>query len=188
MIQKPFFVILFLLSSMVASSFSGIIPTGTYFPQKTQKFDPDNVTWGGNFGANFGTSTYIDISPLVGYYLTPQWVAGIGGSYIYYRQRFSPTAFYQTHLYGARAFTQYSFLPNVFAHGEMELMNFDHYDFLSGVNTRVWFPTPFLGLGYSIPMGGRATFRTMALFAFNSTDPMSPYFNNPLVFRVGFLM
>ena len=188
MIQKPFFVILFLLFSFSSRSTSSPFPSGNANPLKAKKFDPQNITYGGNFGANFGTLTYIDLSPLVGYYLTPEWVAGVGGSYIYYRQRFSPTAIYQTHLYGVRAFTQYSFLPQVFVHGEMELMNFDHYDNFTQVNTRVWHPTPFLGLGYSVPLGSRASFRTMALFAFNSTDPMSPYFNNPLVFRVGFLL
>lgn len=151
----------------------------------TFTFDKDRVTYGGNFGAVFGSLTYVDISPFIGYRFTDEWLVGIGVSYIYYRQRYTPTQTYQTHLYGARLFTQYAVLPNVFLHGELEAMNFDYYDFLSGTNSRSWYITPLLGAGYIQPLGGRSSIRVTALYAFNANNPKSPYYGNPFIFRVG---
>lgn len=155
------------------------------FPNRSAKFDPSKLTYGGNFGATFGSLTYIDISPLVGYRITDRFISGIGLSYIYYRQKYSPTVIYQTHLYGGRLFSQYSILPNVFLHGELEALNFDYYDFLTGENTRAWSISPLAGAGYSSPIGNRGSFRIMALYAFSHTNPKSFYYGQPLIFRVG---
>ncbi|MHB1278124.1 MAG: hypothetical protein ACYC1Q_06980 [Bacteroidia bacterium] len=155
--------------------------------KSTFKFDPEKVTYGGNFGALFGSLTFVDISPFVGYRFTEEWLVAVGASYIFYRQRYSPTQAYQTHLYGGRLFTQYAILNNVFLHGELEALNFDHYDFLSGTNSRSWFVTPLLGGGFIQPIGNRSSIRVVALFAFNTTNPESPYYgSSPVLFRVGF--
>lgn len=186
--------LLFLLAFSVQASDLKFSPHSDYYPNlslkkkaRTFKFDPENVTFGGNFGALFGNLTYVDISPFVGYRLTEEWMVAVGVSYIYYRQRYSNSQVYQTHLYGGRLFTQYDILPNVFLHGELEALNFDHYDFLSGANSRSWFVTPLLGGGFIQPLGDRSSIRVTALFAFNTTNPKSPYYNSsPVLFRVGF--
>lgn len=154
----------------------------------TSKFDPKKVTYGGNFGALFGSLTYVDISPFVGYKFTKELMVGVGVSYIYYRQRYSPSQVYQTHLYGGRLFTQYAVFPNIFLHGELEALNFDYYDFLSGTNSRAWFVTPLLGGGYIQPIGKRSSLRVTALYAFNTDNPKSPYYGNPLIFRIGIFL
>lgn len=160
--------------------------------KKTKGFDPSRITFGGNFGASFGSVTYVDISPLVGYRITDRWIAGVGISYIYYRQKYTfssgATQLYQTSLYGGRLFTQFNILPNVFLHGELEALNFDYYDFLTATNGRAWYTTPMIGAGYSQPIGARSSFRVMALYAFGTDNPKSPYYQNPLIFRVGFFL
>lgn len=187
--RKFLLLTLLLLTAIAAHSFDY---TSRYHPnlslkktERTLKFDPERITYGGNFGATFGTLTYVDISPFIGYRMTDEWMAGVGVSYIYYRQRYSPSLVYETHLYGGRLFTQYLILPNVFLHGELEAMNFDYYDYLSGTNSRSWYLTPLLGAGYSQPLGGRSSIRITALYAFNSNNPKSPYYGNPLIFRIG---
>lgn len=183
-----------LLSLLVLLAFSAQAsdPKSSYHPNLTLKkqassfkFDPDKVTFGGNFGALFGSLTFVDISPFVGYRFTDEWMVGVGATYIFYRQRYTPTQVYQTHLYGGRLFTQYDVLPFLFLHGELEALNFDYYDFLSGSNKRSWYVTPLLGGGYIQSLGGSASLRITALYAFNSTNPKSPYYGNPLIFRVG---
>ncbi|MBI1220999.1 MAG: hypothetical protein GC180_00210 [Bacteroidetes bacterium] len=155
------------------------------------QFDKENLTYGGYLGLNFGTLTYVNISPLIGYWLTDQLLVGTGLSYIYYRQNYSMGGgshqIYQTNLYGGRILSEFQFLPSVFAHGEIEYLNFNHYDFLSGDYNRIWFSTPMLGLGYSQPMGNKGSYRIMALFAFKSENSNSPYYQSPLVYRIGFL-
>lgn len=158
------------------------------FPKPSAKFDPARLTYGGNFGATFGTVTYVDISPLIGYHITDELISGVGLTYIYYRQRFSPTFVYQTNLYGGRIFSQYSILPNVFLHGEIEALNFDYYDFLAGENTRAWSVSPLAGVGYSQPLGNRGSIRIMALYAFSSNNPKSFYYGQPIIFRVGIFL
>ncbi len=159
------------------------------FPKRSAKFDPDRLTYGGNFGATFGSITYVDISPLVGYRLTDRLISGVGLTYIYYRQKYTfsnnTTQVYQTSLYGGRVFSQFSVLPNIFVHGELEALNFDYYDFLAGENTRAWSVSPLAGAGYSSPIGNRGSFRIMALYAFSHNDPKSFYYQQPLIFRVG---
>jgi len=162
------------------------------FPSKQAKFDPSRLTFGGNFGATFGSVTYVDISPLVGYRITDKFTAGIGLTYIYYRQKYTfsngNTSIYQTNLYGGRLFSQYAIFPNIFIHGELEALNFDYYDFLTGDNTRAWFVSPIVGAGITQPIGQRGSFRIMALYALNSNNPKSPYYRNPFIFRVGFFL
>jgi hypothetical protein len=186
-----------LLSTLLLMAFSAhaFDPASNYHPNlglkkqgSTFKFDPDRITYGGNFGAAFGSLTYVDISPFIGYRFTDQWMVGFGVSYIYYRQRYSPTQVYQTHLYGGRLFSQYFILPSVFLHGELEALNFDYYDFLSGTNSRAWFITPLVGGGYSQSLGGRSSVRITALYAFGTDNPKSPYYGNPFIFRVGFFI
>lgn len=46
-------------------------------------FDWDKITVGGGLAVNFGSITYIDVSPTVGYYLTDNILAAVGGTYIY---------------------------------------------------------------------------------------------------------
>src|SRR5687767_2201721 len=106
--RKFLLLTLLLLTAMAAHSYDY---TSRYHPnlglKKTQsqfKLDPSRITYGGNFGATFGTLTYVDVSPFIGYRMTDQWMAGIGVSYIYYRQRYTPSQVYETHLYGGRLF------------------------------------------------------------------------------------
>lgn len=152
-----------------------------------KKFEVDRLVYGGTFGATFGTTTYVDVSPLIGYRITDDLVAGIGVTYMYFRQRYN-TQVYQTSLYGGRVFANYAILENVFLHGEYEVLNYDYYDFLSQENSRAWFGTPLLGGGYRQPISDRAAFMIFALYALNSDNPRSPYYQNPLVIRVGLFL
>jgi hypothetical protein len=157
--------------------------------QNTAKtaFDRENLRFGGNFSMFFGSITFLDISPFAAYQLNDYFLVGTGASYIYYRQKFSNNYILQDHMYGTRVFGRASPNQNLFLHVEYELLNRTYYDFLLDKETRIWWPTPLFGAGYNQMLSDRAALSTFVLFPLNAKDDRSPYYGNPVVFRVGFM-
>lgn len=150
----------------------------------------DKLFFGGNLGLQFGNTTYIDVSPLVGYKVTEKFHAGIGATYIYEssKVRFTNTSVlrYETSHYGGRLFGRYYVWENLFAHAEYEYLNlgWPDYNSLSGKIEiqRENINSIFIGGGYAQPIGPNAAFLIMALWNVNE-GVNSPYVN-PL-FRFG---
>src|SRR5688572_2037774 len=86
----------------------------------------DRIFIGGSLGLQFGSATYIDVSPLVGYQISKKLQAGVGVTYIYYKVKDSNYNYeYETSIYGGRLFSRYYILDNLFAHGEYEILNME---------------------------------------------------------------
>lgn len=77
-----------------------------------QKDWKDRIVVGGNLGAQFGSSTYIEVSPIVGYKVTDKFTAGIGFSYQYFSENYNDPYFvdYKASVYGPRVFLQHDIL------------------------------------------------------------------------------
>ncbi len=162
-------------------------------PVSDQGFDPSRLVFGGNFWAQFGNNTFVDISPLVGYRITDRLTAGAGLTYIYSkRQYLLPTGgtFTQKNSwYGGRLYARYTVFNNVFIHGEYEILNFEYFDNLTLETDRIWFGSPIVGAGYLMPTGSRGAFMISALYVLNADNPRSPYYySSPFQFRVGFVL
>jgi hypothetical protein len=146
----------------------------------------ERVYFGGNFGLNFGTNyTFIELSPLAGYRLTEKLSVGLGGTYIYYKEKIPAYNFtYETSIYGGSVFARYFLLENIFAHVETGALNLDvpgtHYPYAL---SRQWIQNLLVGGGYRSMIGERSSFMIMLLYDVID-DPNSPY-RNP-IFRVGF--
>src|SRR5688572_11858407 len=68
----------------------------------------DRLFFGGNFGLQFGSYTYVDISPMVGYKITERLAAGVGATYIYYSvDDHVYNLNYKTHIYGGSIFSRF---------------------------------------------------------------------------------
>ncbi|MFM7176524.1 MAG: hypothetical protein ACKO0X_03765 [Bacteroidota bacterium] len=148
----------------------------------------DRLYFGGNLGLQFGSATYIDLSPLVGYKITEKLSAGLGITYIYYNIKESANNYgYETSIYGGRVFGRYHFLDNLFAHAETEVLNMEVPARISGTNqytlVRENITSVLAGGGYAQPIGERSALVMMLLWNFNE-DQYSPY-QNP-IFRIGF--
>lgn len=135
----------------------------------------EKVFFGGNLGGWFGTITYIDISPLVGYRFSEKFNAGIGATYLYYSDS---DINYSTHIYGGRAFGRYFIIENLFAHAEYEILNGEWL-----VGQRSDLHSVFVGGGYSQRIGRNSFFNLTVLWNLNDSS-LSPY-RNP-IFRMGF--
>ena len=138
----------------------------------------DHLFTGGNFGLQFGTITLIDISPLIGYKITPKFSAAFGISYIYYKDSRSVPAFSQN-IYGARIIGRYFIFDNLFAHVEYEGLN-SNWDYYKKPFTLY---NLLAGAGYRQAVSDRLFLDAMLLWNFN-TGYYQPY-NNPVI-RIGF--
>jgi hypothetical protein len=156
----------------------------------------DRLFFGGNFGLMFGTITNIEISPLVGYYITPRLAAGTGIRFEYYRDKgyYAP---YHTTIFGGNVFSRYTIIKNlgeglniglnagIFGQVEYEALSLE----------KAYFEPPYtkdgrfishsilVGGGIIQPVGRRSAFLVTVLYNLNENS-RSPY-NNPIV-RVGF--
>jgi hypothetical protein len=149
------------------------------------------VYFGGSFGLQLGSVTYIDVSPLAGYMITRNLSAGLGVTYRYYKDNYVD---YHTNIYGGRLFVRHNVtfmrLP-LFLYSEYENLSFEFASFNPATQDydliREWVPSLFIGGGLFQPIGNRAGFTIMALYNMLWDAQKSPY-NSAWVFRVGFTL
>jgi hypothetical protein len=156
----------------------------------------DNFVFGGNLSLQVGTVTLLDISPNVGYIITPRLIAGLGASYEYYRDSYFSN--FSSNIFGIRTYAEYILLNNIgkkltvkanfaiFSHFEYEALNMDR-DF-SNINSidkvnRFWLNGILIGGGVKQPVGKHTSFNFVILYNVNA-DARTPY-ENPVV-RIGF--
>ncbi|MEN9640693.1 MAG: hypothetical protein RLZZ262_2562 [Bacteroidota bacterium] len=144
--------------------------------KKEQKDRPsfkERLVYGGNVGAFFGTATFVNINPMVGYKITEPWAAGIGINYLYYN-----TPAFRGSLFGKSVWTRHYFLEQFYAHAEFESIRYGQtgYRELDKRNVNV----ALIGLGYQSNYFGIAVLYDLI------QDPYSPY-STPL-FRIGGMM
>lgn len=161
--------------------------------------DESEVTWrdrlffGGNFSLSVGTVTLIEVSPLVGYRLTPRWSAGIGIKYEYYKSSYQnfgsyATENYSTSIYGTNVFTNYVFFKNFLSEGlslmaqvEDETLSLEKKYFKDYYSSgRFVLNSVFAGGGIRQRIGRRSSINILLLFNLNETQN-SPYPSNPIL-------
>ena len=142
----------------------------------------DRMFFGGGFGLQFGTQTYVEVAPTVGYRITDKLAAGLGMKYIYYK--FDDNFFeYSDHIYGGGPFLRYFLFEELFLHAEHEVLNLRVYDYLTGEYQRKNISSVFLGGGYRQMLGGNSSLEILLLYNVNE-NRNSPYINP--IFRIGF--
>lgn len=147
----------------------------------------DRMYYGGNFSLQFGSLTYIDISPLAGVMITEKFSTGLGATYQYLNFRRANSS---SSVYGGRIFGRYNVIDNFFAHTEVESLNTAYL--VPGATpdldrlTRDWVTGIFVGGGYFTPFGSRGGANITLLYNLTYDNRRSPY-NEPYVIRVGFV-
>ena len=164
--------------------------TPLYAQEKERTPFKDRIFFGGNLGLQFGSATYVDVSPLVGYKITEKFHAGLGATYIYFKYKDTYNNLsYETSIYGGRVFGSYYFLENLFGHAEYEVLNMDIPKAITVGNSvsykyvRENVGSVLIGGGYAQRIGSNAAIILMVLWNLND-QPYSPYVNP--IFRLGF--
>ncbi len=153
--------------------------------EKQKGFDWNRVTVGGGLFLQFGTNSYIAVSPTVGYYLTDNLITGIGGSYIF--EETNTVNFpYKATTYSGSVFAQYIFenLP-ILLHSEIESAKLTvNYVDLSD-DFVIDMVNVYVGGGLKQNMGGNSFLYVMGLWNLNETKESNYVQTNPII-RVGF--
>lgn len=130
--------------------------------------------WGGNLGASIGNTTYIDISPLVGYRISEEFSIGTGLIFNYIAGNGQSLT-----LYGARTLARYQVFNDLFLQTEFELLRGS-----SGGVSSEWQSRLPVGGGWRTRMGGNSYFTIEVLYDLLYDDAESIY-PSPLIVRAG---
>ncbi len=143
----------------------------------------DRLFYGGGLGLSFGDITFIRVTPLVGYNVTPKLSFGLGPTYEYYKdKRYVPD--FETTIWGGSVFSRYFVLPMLFLHAELEILNLDEYHAVTDFDyDRVTIPALLLGGGYSQRTQNGSGF-FIGIYYDVIGDINSPY-PDDFVFRIG---
>ena len=125
--------------------------------------------YGGSVTMSFSGATRIGVFPMVGYKVSPQ--ASLGAKVGYEYVDYSNSNF-SANNYGAGIFARYRFVPQAYAHGEFQYVNFERP--AAGGSTRDWVPFLLLGGGVVQRVGGRTAAYVEVLFDVLQ-DGGSPY-------------
>ena len=143
----------------------------------------DRIFFGGSFGLGFGTYTYINISPLIGYKLSPRFSVAGGIIYQYTNDKYYD---YSYNTYGARAMGIAKIYGPIFAQLEYEYLNYQAYN-IYGEEYRNNYNSVFGGGGIAQPISNNVYFTAVVLynFTYNENSYYSQPYGSPWVFRVG---
>jgi hypothetical protein len=158
-------------------------PQNNQMPAAPKEFSSfkERIYVGGNVGAWFGSSTYINVSPVVGCKINKTLSVGVTGTYNYYSQTYNGQKFVST-VYGGGAFGRYLIFDNFFAQVGFERLSvLDYRSILP--ESRVWVDNILVGGGYRQNFTERASFVAAIFYNINQT-PLSPY-PNPII-QIGF--
>jgi len=168
----------------------------------------DRLFFGGGLGLSIGTYTDIEISPHVGYYITPRWAAGVGIPYEYYNYRDHfiigqdlttgklITERFKTNIWGGRLFTNYVIVNNmndwlplglnfrIFAHVEYEALSYEKRFFDYFATGRELQNSILVGGGLRFPTGKRSSMNLTILWNLNST--INDIYGNGPILRLSY--
>jgi hypothetical protein len=186
---KYFLLVVFLFGSMM--SFAQYENTSGN-KQQVKKQDksqplkkPKMKRWfvGGMLGGGFSSDGgYFQISPLIGYKVTPDFHVGSRLTYIFSSFRDYYGVKQQSHTYGASILGRYTFLKFLYAQAEFELLSYKDYYYLPA-GERYLLKNLYLGGGLYQSFGN--AFTTFGIFYNVLGDPNISYNPNPFI-RIGF--
>jgi hypothetical protein len=155
-------------------------PPAHQTPPQKPLIDKSKVFVGGNFGLQFGSITYLDLSPMVGYRISDRFSAGVGVTYQYLKNNFYNIT---TNVYGGRVFGRYFIRQNIFAHAEYNVLNLQAFD-LSPVQ-RISVGSLLVGGGYIQRFAKNSGMTVMLLY--NLTPSVYSPYQNPII-QVGMVL
>jgi hypothetical protein len=133
----------------------------------------ERLMYGGNFAVWFGTYTYLNLSPTVGYRINNKLHAGIGGIYNYSSVRYNKTNYTQS-LYGTHVFARYLVNDFLFIQSQYDRLNQPNYFSSNNTNERIWIDYMMVGGGFRQSLGDHAALMTTVMFNL-TPHPLSVY-------------
>jgi hypothetical protein len=151
------------------------------------------------FWLSFGTSTHIELAPMVGYHVFDRLAVGLGPHYMFLSHKATPVYpdAYQTHSYGLKGFARFSLITNAEEFLPINLFSelFVHVEYEGLSLERAYYVPPYteegrfiyrgllMGGGFSQRIGIYNNVSFTILWDINDST-ISPY-SNP-IFRIAF--
>ena len=153
----------------------------------------DKVFVGGGFGAGFGSYTYINIAPIIGYRVSPRLSVAMRIMYQYTTYDYyvaGDKVNFSGNDYGIGGFARFIVKGPFYLQAEYEHLNYEDIDYQDGSSLRSSFDSFMAGGGIAQPIGGKAFFflTVMYNFSYNNINRNNTYrvpYNSPMVIRVG---
>ena len=177
--------IVFLFTSIVAFSQEPPQQQEQQKQEKTKAPFKDRLFLSPDLGLQFGTVTFINISPKIGYMLTDKLGAGVGVTYIYVNDKTyrSLGYTYESNIYGGSIFGQYQLFEAVQLYSEYQVLNMDAFDPISFEISRKNVPAWLVGGGYTTSIGANSSVGLMLLW--DVIEDRNSFYSNPII-RIGF--
>ena len=153
----------------------------------------DRIFVGGGFGAWFSqTFSFVEVSPMLGYMITPRLSGGVGITYqfvsrTYYNYTTNSDFTNNSHIYGGRLFGRAQLFGPLFAYTEFESISFEVYNPGSNRFQREWVPGLMLGGGLMQPMGQKGGVAITVMYNVIYDSMRSPYVS-PVIYRISFFI
>ncbi len=148
---------------IIIIAFVLILSVNTYSQAKFQDVI-SNMSWGGNLGMSFGSSTYIQIAPVLYYNVNEDFVLGGGLDYTYYSTQYASGYKEAGSIWSPRLFARYFIVDDFFVHAEYQQYYSPEFDYFGN---KVWTwsqPYYYAGGGYRQWMGQNSYMFVMLLF------------------------
>ena len=175
---------------LILTSF--VINAQNYYETVPEEITPEKrVYFGGNFSAGYRFNGFQwELSPQIGYRLTPKMAIGGGLSYKSYFREYQPLnqprIIEITQNYGVTFFSRYRLTSMIFTVVEYERLNVQV--FTNAFETeRDWVPGFLAGAGLYQPFGLNKALSIALMYNFLYDSLRSPY-NNAVVVRLGVTM
>jgi len=183
--MKQFFLIIFFITIGLTSTAQFIADEEPEYATDTIPKFTDKLFFGGNLGLMFGSYTYVNISPIVGYRVKPHLSVGTGAIYEYIKDNRYLNYEFETTIWGGKLFAQTIVLDFLILYAENNFLSLErrYYDAKNNYpeTGRFFLNVPWVGGGfYQGTSNGGMYF--MVLFNLN-TSMNSPYSNYE--FRIG---
>ena len=148
-------------------------------------FDKEKLFFGGTFGASFGTYTFVNVSPQVGYQFNQYFAAGTGVNFIFSSSKYdyySPPFKDEYGVAGLNIFGRVYPVRFLLAQVQPELnYTWGKRKFYNGgiedqkLDAK-FVPSLLVGAGAAIPMGGNGRSALTVMYQYDVIqDPRSPY-------------
>ncbi len=166
-------------------------------PEQPEKkgFDKSKLFFGGNFGLGFGTNTFVNVSPQVGYRFNDYLAAGVGVNFNYYSYKYynyDGSDLYRESLgySGLNVFGRVFPIKFIIIQAQPELnYSWGSRKFYDGTAKErlpgQFVPSLLIGGGAAIPMGTRNGALLLMMQYDVLQEELSPYGNKPF-FTMGY--
>jgi hypothetical protein len=145
----------------------------------------EKVTYGSNFQLQFGTYTFIYLSPTIGYLPFQKLNIGAGLIYNYISINYGGSfGRYQQSIYGTHTYARYLVTEGFFVQGQYDRLFQPTIRSING-NDKFWIDYTLVGIGFRQPFGDKVALTTTIMY--NVTPNSSSIYPSRFVIQFGFV-